>query len=478
MLAFLLASLWELNRQAKLPVAASNPAMPSKATRQHCLLALVAAASIAPTALWALPIEQIPNPRQIKGNWVSDVANILKPETEQQLNRLINQLQSTNGNEIAVVTLPDSTPFSTPKELATKLFNTWGIGQRGKDNGLLFLVSLGDRRVEIETGYGVEAILPDAKVGRIIAQRVTPAFKQRRFDAGILAGTEALVLTLQGKPLGPVATLDVRSAVEAQPQQRLGSLNATATNSGLVQDQIGHNSSLSTPSYPWDNFFLIGYSLIPLFISAAIFYYSPRSASRANGFAANLSGIVGWILVRGLGQSVKLTPRQSSRKYASHLRFETVGVMRCATCGGVLEPVDDQAVQHLLKPTEKAAAALGSLQFRGWRCSRCAPAAMHLRGYESTSPNFDYCPNCHELTVINEDPYIIPSTLPPGPDLRIFNKYCVNGNYHNQQTKVVQTSAVGSAWAASNMDCGGGGFDGGGDFGGGSSGGGGAGGDW
>jgi uncharacterized protein len=153
--------------------------MPSKTILRRCSLVLVVAASFVPTVLWALPIEQIPNPRKIQGNWVSDVANILQPETEQKLNTLINQLQAYNGSEIAVVTLPDSTPLATPKELATKLFNTWHIGQKDKDNGLLFLISVGDRRVEIETGYGIEAILPDAKVGRIIEQQITP-FQKRR----------------------------------------------------------------------------------------------------------------------------------------------------------------------------------------------------------------------------------------------------------------------------------------------------------
>ena len=61
---------------------------------------------------------------------------------------------------------------------------------------MLFLISVGDRRVEIETGYGVEAILPDAKVGNIINTEITPRYKQRDFDGGTLAGTKALVTVL------------------------------------------------------------------------------------------------------------------------------------------------------------------------------------------------------------------------------------------------------------------------------------------
>jgi uncharacterized protein len=95
--------------------------------------------------------------------------------------------------------MPETKPADSLKAFATELFNYWHIGKKGQDNGVLFLISKGDRRVEIETGYGVEAILPDAKVGSIIQQEITPRFKQGDFDAGTLAGTQALVMVLQGQ---------------------------------------------------------------------------------------------------------------------------------------------------------------------------------------------------------------------------------------------------------------------------------------
>ncbi|MBM3968149.1 MAG: TPM domain-containing protein [Planctomycetes bacterium] len=67
--------------------------------------------------VWAIPVEEIPNPQEIAGNWVSDVAEILQPETEVQINAQINRLHASRGDEIAVVTLPDSQPFSSPKQL-------------------------------------------------------------------------------------------------------------------------------------------------------------------------------------------------------------------------------------------------------------------------------------------------------------------------------------------------------------------------
>lgn len=138
-----------------------------------------------------------------------DMADLITPATEAQINQIITALEAQNGAELAVVTVSTSEPADSPKELATALFNEWGIGKAGQDNGVLLLVSEGDRRVEIETGYGVEAILPDAKVGRIITGTITPRFWVGDFDGGILAGTQALVSELN--PEAP--------PVEAQPAE-------------------------------------------------------------------------------------------------------------------------------------------------------------------------------------------------------------------------------------------------------------------
>lgn len=147
----------------------------------------------------AIEVEQVINPQQQYGGWVTDMADVLSQETEQALNQKISALESENGSEIAVVTVPDTASEATPKEFATRLFNHWGIGKADVDNGVLWLHSVGDRRVEIETGYGVEGMLPDARVGRIINELVIPEFKNDEFDGGTLAGVDALVTILSDK---------------------------------------------------------------------------------------------------------------------------------------------------------------------------------------------------------------------------------------------------------------------------------------
>jgi uncharacterized protein len=93
--------------------------------------------------------------------------------------------------------VPDTKPSATPKAFATELFNFWKIGKKGKNNGVLLLISSGERRVQIETGSGIQSILPEAKAVGIIETKITPRFKQQDFDGGTLAGTKALVNVLQ-----------------------------------------------------------------------------------------------------------------------------------------------------------------------------------------------------------------------------------------------------------------------------------------
>lgn len=189
-------------------------AVPFKRLIGSSFLGLTICLSSLPTQ--ALTVKEVPNPRHISGNWVTDSAEILSPGTEAQLNQMINQLESKNGAEVAVVTVPETKSAASPKAFATELFNYWHIGKKGRDNGVLFLISKGDRRVEIETGYGVEAILPDAKVGNIIDTEILPRFKQNDFNGGTLAGTRSMIVTLE-----PSLTQELQVSTEhdRQPSQ-------------------------------------------------------------------------------------------------------------------------------------------------------------------------------------------------------------------------------------------------------------------
>ncbi len=136
-------------------------------------------------------LDQIVNPKTTGNGWVSDMAEVLDDKTEQRLNELIDRLERETTAEIAVVTIR-RTDGRTPKEFATDLFNRWGIGKTGEDNGVLVLMVVEERRIEVETGYGVEGVLPDGKVAAILDTKVIPRFKQGDIGGGLLAGVQAM----------------------------------------------------------------------------------------------------------------------------------------------------------------------------------------------------------------------------------------------------------------------------------------------
>lgn len=164
-----------------------------------CLVLLLGALSPA----IATSVQDVSNLRYETGSRVSDMADLLSDGDEYRLNQMIYDHEVKSGNEIAIVTVRRTEVSTTPKDFATELFNEWGIGKAEKNNGLLFFVSQGDRRVEIETGYGLEASLPDAEIGSILRRWVTPEFKQGNFNKGIEQGTKALIANLEGSPIPP-----------------------------------------------------------------------------------------------------------------------------------------------------------------------------------------------------------------------------------------------------------------------------------
>jgi len=88
----------------------------------------------------------------------------------------------------------------TLEEFANRAFHEWGIGQKGKSNGLLFLVFVEDRKMRVEVGYGLEGAIPDARSHRITDETVKPFFRNGDFAGGIEAGVDALLAAARGEP--------------------------------------------------------------------------------------------------------------------------------------------------------------------------------------------------------------------------------------------------------------------------------------
>ena len=131
--------------------------------------------------------------------FVNDFAGVLTPEQKQALETSLTDYEKTSGNEIAVA-LIKSLEGDTIENVAVTVFEEWKIGKKGKDNGILFLAAIDDRKMRIEVGYGLEPLLTDAEAGDIIRSVIAPEFKTGNYAAGVTRGVAAIEGQLSGDP--------------------------------------------------------------------------------------------------------------------------------------------------------------------------------------------------------------------------------------------------------------------------------------
>jgi len=132
---------------------------------------------------------------------VTDTAGIMG-EWFARTEKLCRDIEQQTTAEIAVLTVKSTVPLDT-QQYAQKVFDQWKIGKKGKDNGILFLVAVDDKKLWIATGYGVEGVLPDGKVGEIRDTFLRPLFRQGRYGEGIYMGVKAAGTILTGGKLEP-----------------------------------------------------------------------------------------------------------------------------------------------------------------------------------------------------------------------------------------------------------------------------------
>ncbi len=122
--------------------------------------------------------------------FVNDRAGVLQERTRAQLESFLDQVRRKTGAEFAVLTVRSTAPL-TPSEYKVKVFETWGLGKKGEDNGLLLLLAVDEGEAWFETGYGLGGILPDGLEARIVREEMAPRFHAKDYDGCIVAGVQA-----------------------------------------------------------------------------------------------------------------------------------------------------------------------------------------------------------------------------------------------------------------------------------------------
>ncbi len=141
---------------------------------------------------------EIPEPQ----GFVSDYAGVLSQDQRNSLETKLKSYEEQSTNEISVVTIK-SLEGGDIDDLAVRVFEKWKIGKENKDNGILLIAAVDDRKMRIEIGYGLEPFVTDGDAGEIIRDKIAPKFKAGDYYGGIEDGVDGIIGQIQSPISGP-----------------------------------------------------------------------------------------------------------------------------------------------------------------------------------------------------------------------------------------------------------------------------------
>jgi uncharacterized protein len=147
--------------------------------------------------LWSSAQDKLPVPSAPQ-SWVNDYAGVFSSAEAGALEQKLNEFEYRSSTQIFVVSLDNNGGYPV-SDLAPRIGEAWGVGQQGKDNGLLVVMDMQENKVFISTGYGLEEYIPDAIASRIVQNEVLPNFRNGDFYKGVDAATDVMISLLDGK---------------------------------------------------------------------------------------------------------------------------------------------------------------------------------------------------------------------------------------------------------------------------------------
>lgn len=432
--------------------------------------ALVVALAVLAGALGAVAKDYAPdevtNPNVAnRFDYVADPAHLLSSRVKEKVNSRLQALRDSTTAEVAVAIVPSFSDSYTIEDFTEKVFTSWGLGKKDKDNGVLLLISPQRRQVRIQTGYGTEGVLPDITCSHIIKTAVIPNMKDDCLDCAIDEATSMI------------------SEIMTDPEY------AEELRSRLADDYTGAAGEPVT-THDIATFFLTVFALVWLFACGSYIYESrkikrlPTKAEKAVAWKENLKDFGILTAVSGLTAAIFWILA------CIHYRRARYGKHKCPNCGANMRRLNDEDANAALSPQQQFEVKLGSVDYDVYRCPRCGET--EVTGFPVAKSPYKRCPECHTRAYH----YLGQQTLTPstyshdGEAVSTWKcEYC--DHHHdtfiripkkdNTAELLAAAAAIGAARSRRGGSGFGGGFGGGsfgGGFGGGMTGGGGASGSW
>ncbi|WP_206025958.1 TPM domain-containing protein [Hymenobacter metallicola] len=411
------------------------------------VLALLPPATRAQTRPAESYLTTIPDPKTLGERYVSDPDHVLQPATVQQLNQVLRGLDQRGRAHIDVV-LTRSIGPAVPKTAATALFNRWQIGDPDKNNGLLLLLVLDQRRVEFETGYGLEADLPDILCYRIQQRYMLPYLREEQYDEAVRQGVAAIIRQLQTghvEPTDSVATaadtLLAASDSYAAPDQQLpaepvAAVDAAAWGEWTVLGVTAGVSFLllsvlvlwlNTPrAQAYHPALGLGTLLILLLVAVAISTTLPIPPVGLMALCYLWPGLYAHAYFRLINQELQTRYAGQSRHARYRFLHEAhhgLGFMRylfpvklasywpryeqqlaelreapyaCPTCAQPMQRLDEAQDDAALQPGQRTEEQVQAVDYDVWTCPGCRHQL--ILDYANLSTDVEICTQCRHRT--------------------------------------------------------------------------------
>jgi uncharacterized protein len=399
----------------------------------------------------------VPNPKAGDANaFVSNPDGILSSETVRALNAKFYELEKETSAEIAVVVL-NSIGNQVLEDFANALFNYWGIGKAGSDNGVLILFVLDQRAIRFEVGYGLEGALPDAICKRIQTQAMLPEFRVENYDAGMMAGVDIMIKLIKEEPVPELesdfnflnifiwSTILTFVLFALLPWLWLSNKSKSIISDKKHQTNNNRYTTFKSQKKSTQScLYVLLFPTLPFFllIAASIFYWKAL------------------LLLLPLIVALVFVNVWSKRKMKKMRKMP----IPCKVCSETMYPVPKTENSRILNSSQQFEEQLRSVEYDVFKCKICKKEEVFK--YESSSGKYSVCSKCGTKASVVKSKKTVRRANYSSTGLQNVEYACLFCQHAETKEKVIPrlqtTSAGGSSGSRSSSGSFGGGRSGGG----------------